>query len=191
MSLDDDARERLGDDAVVTRDGPHIFIYVGSETAAAEAERVARETLAADGVAGTVVVTRWHEAEGAWKDRSDPMPETAGDVEDEHRRHELEAEHEARRTGHYDWWVRVDLHSLHDAGELRDRLEGEGHPVKRRWRHVLVGAATEDAAAELGESIRALAPENAEITVEAHGIDAPLYVFLEARTPGAARDLGR
>ena len=41
--LDDEARKRLGQRIVVTRDGPHVFLYAGDESGAHQAELVARE----------------------------------------------------------------------------------------------------------------------------------------------------
>ena len=46
LSLDDEARERLGGNVVVTRDGPRVFAYTSSEPQAGEAERVIRAALA-------------------------------------------------------------------------------------------------------------------------------------------------
>ena len=44
--LDDEARKRLGQRIVVTRDGPHVFLYAGDEAGAHQAELVARELVA-------------------------------------------------------------------------------------------------------------------------------------------------
>ena len=41
--LDEDARERLGKRVYVSRDGPRLFLYAGTERQAREAELVARE----------------------------------------------------------------------------------------------------------------------------------------------------
>ena len=66
LDLDDEARERLGGQVIVTRDGPHVFLYATSEAAAREAERVARELVAEDDVRAEIAVTRWDDAGEAW-----------------------------------------------------------------------------------------------------------------------------
>ncbi len=59
LDLDDDARERLGGDVIVTRDGEKLFLYASSQDAAAEAARVAEELVEAEGIEGQVSVTHW------------------------------------------------------------------------------------------------------------------------------------
>ncbi len=70
LDLDDEARERLGDRVIVTRDGPKMFLYAQTEDQAREAERVAGDLLAAEGLSGKTALTRWHPDEDAWKDPS-------------------------------------------------------------------------------------------------------------------------
>jgi hypothetical protein len=185
LDLDDDARKRLGDRVVVTRDGPRIFLYAGDEAAAREAEGVARELVADDGLDAQIAVTRWHPVEEAWKDPSMPLPESADEVAAEERRHEaVEA-----RSGDYEWEVRVDLPSLGDAGRLAERLRDEGFEVKRRWKHLLVGATSEEGAADLAERIRAEGPPGTDVQVEPRGdVPHPVFVWLGAHDPG--RDIG-
>jgi hypothetical protein len=55
----------------------------------------------------------------------------------------------------------------------------------------LVGAPTEERAAELGRRIEAEAPEGTEVHVEpSGGVPHPVFVFIGAHKPGIARDLG-
>ena len=61
---------------IVTRDGPHLFLYAHTRESCAEAERVVRRLLAEEGFEGTVRATRWHPAAEAWKDADEPMPDT-------------------------------------------------------------------------------------------------------------------
>ena len=86
--LDDEARERLGTRVIVTRDGPHLFLYAHTRESCAEAERVVRDLLAEEGFEATVRATRWHPAAEAWKDADEPMPDTPEAVEAERRAHE-------------------------------------------------------------------------------------------------------
>ena len=181
--LDDQARERLADRVIVTRDGPHLFLYAGAEGAAREAERVARELLEAEDVTGTVAVTRWHPDEEAWLDASEPLPASEGERQAERERHVAAEEREVAEEGDYDWEVRVRLESHSDTRALADRLEAEGLPVTRRWRYLLVGALTEESAGELAGRIADEGPAGTEVEVEPRLSEPthPLFVFLESR----------
>ena len=87
VDLDDEARERLGSRVIVTRDGSHLFLYANTQASCDEAERVVRELLADDELTAHVRSARWHPVEEAWKDASEPLPETADAVEaEEHAR---------------------------------------------------------------------------------------------------------
>jgi hypothetical protein len=76
LDLDDEARERLGSQAIVTRDGARLFVYAGSIETVREARRVIEELLADEGLQGEIETTRWHPVEGAWKDAEQPLPES-------------------------------------------------------------------------------------------------------------------
>jgi hypothetical protein len=189
--LDEEARTRLGERVIVTRDGDHMFLYAGSEETAREAERVARELVSDEDLSAKIAVTRWHPVEEAWKDASVPLPASEQEERAEEHAHEEAEEREAETGGEYDWEVRVDLPGLRDTQELARRLSGEGLPVRRRWSYLLVGAPTEERAAELGKRIEAAAPEGSEVHLEpSGGVPHPLFVFIEAHKPGIARDLG-
>jgi hypothetical protein len=190
LDLDDEARQRLGDRVVVTRDGSVMFMYAGSEEGAREAERVARELLSAEGLVAQISVTRWHPDEDAWKDASVPLPETDAEHAAERARHEAEAEREPPSAWDYHWEVRVDLPSLRDTLDFAGRLEDEGIDVKRRFKYLLVGSASEERAEELAERIRGEAPTGSSVHVGVSGAPHPVVVFLGAHTPGIARDLG-
>ena len=77
LDLDDEVKQRLGDRVVVTRDGPHMFVYTERREAAAEAERVVRETLVDDGLHAEVRVTRWNPATAQWQDADTAVDESA------------------------------------------------------------------------------------------------------------------
>ena len=85
LDLDDEARERLGSRVIVTRDGPHMFLYASTRESCAEAERVVRELLAGEGMHGAVQATRWHPVAGEWKDADAPLPDTPDAIEAERR----------------------------------------------------------------------------------------------------------
>jgi hypothetical protein len=190
LDLDDEARQRLGDRVVVTRDGPKMFLYAQTEEQAREAEQVARELIASEGLSAEIGVTRWHPDEDAWKDASIPMPQTGEERAAEHRRHEEAAEGEPRPRWAYQWEVRVDLPSRRETVELASRLGDEGIDARRHWKYLLVGAASEERAKELAEQIGGEAPEGSTVQVVTAGAPHPVFVFLGAHTPRIARDLG-
>jgi hypothetical protein len=178
LDLDDEARKRLSDRVIVTRDGAHMFLYAGSEPAAREAERVARDLVEAEGLSGEVRVTRWDDADEAWTDQSG-APGPAAYV----REHE-------QAWSEPDWEVRIELPGLRDTLDLAKRLEDDGLEVRRRWHHLLVGADTEGEAAELAKRLSSEVPEGTNVRVEPGGVPHPVFVFMGAHTPGIARDLG-
>lgn len=93
IDLDDEARERLGSRVIVTRDGSHLFLYAATKASCEEAERVVREVLAEDELTADVRSTRWHPVEEAWKDTSEPLPESPDALKaEEHAREERQAD---------------------------------------------------------------------------------------------------
>lgn len=181
--LDDEARERLGERVIVTRTGSEVFLYTGAEPEAREAERVVRELLAEHDLAAAVTMTRWHPVEEAWRDAAEPLPSTDAEraVEEERK---IEAEtREVAAEGEFDWEVRVELPSHRAMTALAERLEGEGLPVVRRWRYLLVGALTEEGAHEMAQRIEREGPDGTHARVDAtmSAPTHPLFVFLESR----------
>ena len=192
LHLDDEARKRLGERVVVTRDGPRMFLYTGSEETAGEAERVAKELAADDGLEAKTRITRWHPDDEEWLDAGTPMPQGEAERAAEHREHEAREEREAETTGRDAWELRVDLDSLGDTRKLSSRLSDAGIRHHRRWRHLLIPAATEEHAAELAGRVRELASSEPEMHVEpAPGsLEHPAFVVIGGHTPGIGRDLG-
>ena len=190
LDLDDEARKRLGDRVIVTRDGVKMFLYAASEEQAREAEGVAGDLVTAEGLSAETALTRWHPDAEEWKDASVPLPQTDAERAAERERHEDAAEQEPPGRWDYQWEVRVDLPTLHDTREFASRLEDEGIDVRRRWKYLLVGAASEERAAELAERIGAEAPEESTVNVGTAGAPHPVFVYIEAHKPGIARDLG-
>jgi hypothetical protein len=190
LDLDDEARKRLGDRVVVTRDGAKLFLYATTEEQAREAEGVARDLVADEGLSAEILLTRWHPDEEAWKDPSLPLPQTDAERATERETHEEAAELEPRGRWDYQWEVRVDLPTLHDTREFALRLEDEGIDVRRHWKYLLVGAASEERATELAERIRSEAPEGSKVHVGTAGAPHPVFVYIESHKPGIARDLG-
>jgi hypothetical protein len=180
LDLDDQARVRLGDRVVVSRDGSHLFLYAATAEQAQEAERIVRELVAADDLTAEISTSRWHPVEQAWKDPSIPLPSTEESLADERERREVADEREAKSTDSWNWHLRVELPDRGEAVALAERLESEGLRVHRRWRYVTVDLATEESARELADRLAATLPEGTELTVETKPPD-PLFVFLGSR----------
>jgi hypothetical protein len=166
LDLDDKARDRLGRGVVVTRDGARLFLYTTTESQGHEAERVVRELVAAEGLTADTRLARWHEVEEAWKDASVPLPESADDVAAERQAHEAAELAEAATEGEYDWTVVVHLPARRAALDLARRVAAEGYPVTHRWRYVIIGVVTEEAANELASELRASLIDKADVRVE-------------------------
>ena len=191
LSLDDEARRRLGHSVLVTRDGPHLSAYAWHEQTAREAERVIRDLLEEKGIAAEVQLTRWHPLEDAWKPATEPLPETSEERAAEFRRH-AEAEAEAlARSGHHPWQVAIDLPDLETTLEFARELEKRGLDVTRRWKYLLVGTLTEEAAVALGRELEGEIPEDAHIGIRANpALPTPGFVLLASMKPETMRDLG-
>ena len=166
LDLDDKARELLGRGVVVTRDGSRLFLYAPTEPQARGAERIVGDLALAEGVTADVRVTRWHDVEEAWKDASVPLPSSPEEVDAERRAHEAAEIAEAATDGEYDWTLAVHFPSRRGALDLARRLASEGYPVTHRWRYVLIGAATEDAANDLAAELRASLADDVDVRVE-------------------------
>jgi hypothetical protein len=189
--LDNEARKRLGGSVIVTRDGRFIFLYAWHEESAQEAERVVKDIMDHEQLIGQVRLMRWHPIAEEWKDAEEPLPDDEAARAQEMREAEEEGTKEAG-YGEYPWEVLVELPHVRDTFRLADRLRGEGLPVKRRFRYLLVGTTTEDGAIELGKRLEGEAPEGAQVAVRGNPEDMPVpaFVNLAALKPGFLRDLG-
>jgi hypothetical protein len=166
LDLDDDARERLGESIMVTRDGSRLFLYAASEPQAREAEQVVRSLVDADELSAEISVTRWHPIAEEWKDASLPVPRTPEEEDVEYAAREAAEAREAEIEGEYDWRVVAHLPGRDEAADLADRLEREGVPVTQRWRYVVASALTEERAEELAERLRSELPDDADVRIE-------------------------
>jgi hypothetical protein len=169
--LDDEARKRLGPRAVVSRDGPRVFLYTGTPKQAREAERIARELVTADDLSAEIEVTHWDAQTEEWL-------HFEGDA--------LEPDEEERQGDDesYPWLLSIELESRGDASAVEDLLKVEsGAPVHRRWHYVTADARTEEEAGDLANRVRDRLPEGAKMWVEANpeGIPNPAFVYLESR----------
>ena len=168
--LEDDIRRQVGHGIAVSVGDGQIFLYADTETAAGDAERIARDVLTGHGMTAESAVHRWHPIEEQWETPDVPMPQTKAEREAEHQRLVDAEAAESRATGVDQWEVRADLGSHHQAVALARTLEGEGRAVVRRWKFLIVGASDQDEARELAGHIRQEVPPGAVVTVERAGV---------------------
>ncbi len=175
QGLSEQDRRTLGRPAV-SHDEDDVFLYTDTAESAGVARDALARALTEMGVPADVAVTRWHPVEERWEDVSAPLPQTPEAQAAEHERLIEEEDRESAADGAPDWEVRITLPSHHAASEFAQRLQDEGVPVLRRWRHLVVGANDEDQAQALAERLRAEAPEGSELVVEGSGVE-PLQAY--------------
>jgi hypothetical protein len=168
--LEDDIRRQVGRGIAVSVGDGEIFLYAGTQTAAEDAGRTARNVLAERGMTAESAMHRWHPIEEQWETPDVPMPQTKAEREAEHQRLVDTEAAESRATGTDQWEVRADLGSHRQAVALARKLEDEGRAVVRRWKFLIVGAGDQDEARELAGQIRQEAPPGAAVTVERAGV---------------------
>jgi hypothetical protein len=179
LDLDDEARERLGEGAIVTRDGSKLFVYTATGEDAEAAAAVVRELLDDERLTAEIRTTRWHPVEEAWQDASEPLPRTAEDRDRElEERDERERREVAAGEG-YDWRVHVRAPDRAAAARLEERLREDDLRVDRRWRYLTIGALTEEHAAELASRVQDELP-GAEVEMDPT-MDAPSPGFVVVR----------
>jgi hypothetical protein len=161
-----EARGALGDRVIVTHEDDRIFAYARTAEEAREAERVLRERLADHGLRASGGLWRWHPEEERWEPADVPLPETPAELAAEHERLEEREREETEERGFAQWEVRAELPTHRETVELAERLQGEGLPVVRRSRYLVIGAATEDEAASLAARVRREAREGTHVVVE-------------------------
>ena len=167
--IEEEARKRLGKAIAVSADGPRLFLYADTREAADQALEIVRAILAADGVGATFSLDRWHPLADEWRPGDESLPDTEAEREAELDRAEAQDAADSAASGYGDWEVRIDLPGHSEAVALAERLEGEGMPVTRRWKHLIVGAADEEDANELAKRFRQEAPQGTTLTVEPSG----------------------
>lgn len=175
--VEQDVRGRLGRNIAIGSGDSQIFLYAGTELAAAEAERAAREVLGQLGIEAEFAVHRWHPIEEEWQSPDVAMPQTEAERQAEHQRLEDAETAESLATGTAQWQARVELHSHREAVALADKLRDEGYAVVRRWRFLIVGASNEDDARALADRIKQEAPPGAQVRAEASGMRLPFIPF--------------
>ena len=144
------AKELEGHRLAVSRDDDVIFVYTDLQAAAERAQQIVEAELADEGITAEIQVERWLPDEERWS--GEPPQETW--------------EEEEVRRGYAPWEVRVELDSHAEAEELADTLEQEGYDVVRRWRYLIVGAASEDEARALARRVHGEVEPGGEVVWE-------------------------
>jgi len=155
LELDDEARELASElkerRLAVSRDGDELFVYADTQPAAETAHAVVEAVLRQEGIHATgSKVEHWLENEERWDD--EPPGETWEEEEFEH--------------GHAPWEVRVARATHADARRLAEQLEAEGYSVVRRWKYLIVGAASKEDAQALAERVHGEVEPGGELVWE-------------------------
>lgn len=156
LDLGSDEAKRLageleGRRLAVSRDGNELFVYASSAAEAEGARGIVEAELAEEGIeASTSAVEHWLKDEERWS--GDPPQETW--------------EQEEVDRGYAPWEVRVERETHAEADKLADELERDGYDVVRRWRYLIVGAASEEEARELAQRVHGEVEPGGELVWE-------------------------
>ncbi len=140
---------RLGYQVRVSTAMGQIVWYAPSAGSADEIAQVAREVLARHEAGrhriAPVRTERWNRRYQEWRDvTGKPSADIAAELQAEHEYFQEQDRERSRRAGFAAWRVRVDVPSHRDVVALAGHLAAQGWGVRRRCRHLFVGAACED-----------------------------------------------
>jgi hypothetical protein len=172
LQLEHELEESLSGRLAVSHDEDDVFVYAATRQDAERAAEVARSAASQKNWELTTELARWHPEAEEWEAPDKPLPSTSDELAAEHAERIEHEQDESRQQGYAEFEVRVQCPSRSDAVELQERLEAKGIPSLRRWRYVLVGAADEDAAQSLAQTISADAPSGAEVTTQGTALAA-------------------
>jgi len=156
------ADELQGRRLAVSRDGNELFVYASSQPEAERALGIIEAELAEEGVeARTSAVERWLHDEERW---SNEAPQETW-------------EEEERDRGYAPWEVRIERETHAEAQKLAEELDSQGYDVVRRWRYLIVGAASEEEARELARRLQGEAELGGEVVWEESLPQGPFAIF--------------
>lgn len=164
--LEHDLEEAFHDRVIVSRNGDLLFLYTATREQAERARTLLEALDLKHDWKLMIDLKRWHPAAEEWRDPDEPLPDDEAEREAEHRRLIAAERRQVEESGRFEFEVRIDLPSRHEAVRLAERLEDEGLPVARRWSFVLVGAYDEDEAKTLAERLRSEAPTGSQVAAE-------------------------
>ncbi|HKD32079.1 MAG TPA: SPOR domain-containing protein [Gaiellaceae bacterium] len=156
------ADELQGRRLAVSRDGNELFVYASSQPEAERALGIIEAELAEEGVeARASAVERWLHDEERW---SNEAPQETW-------------EEEERDRGYAPWEVRIERETHAEAQKLAEELDSQGYDVVRRWRYLIVGAASEEEARELARRLQGEAELGGEVVWEESLPQGPFAIF--------------
>jgi hypothetical protein len=145
------AKELEGHRLAVSRDDDVLYVYADSPAQAEQASRIVEAELAEQGLAArSARIERWLHEQERWS--GEPPQKTW-------EQQELE-------RGFAPWEVRVETSSRDAAEQLAGDLERDGFTVIRRYRYLIVGAASEEQARELARRLHGEAEPGGELVWE-------------------------
>ena len=146
------AEDLEGRRLVVSRDDETLFVYAGSRAEAEQARDIIDAELRETGAEGRVgSIEHWLAEEDRWDDEA---PE------------EFKPEQEVLKEGLSPWEVRLEADTPEAAETLAAKLATDGYSVVRRYRYVLVGADSEEAARELAKKLHGEVEASGELVYE-------------------------
>ncbi|HTU85188.1 MAG TPA: hypothetical protein VMF57_06405 [Solirubrobacteraceae bacterium] len=164
--LGEELENSFGDRLAVSGDGPNVFVYAGDRRQADAAADAIRALAAENGWVVELELKRWHPTAEEWEDPDVPLPQTDAELAAEHAKLIAKEREDTAESGYAEYEVRVECPSHRETVALAQRLHGEGVPLVRRWRYLLIGAADEDSAKALAERLRGEAPPDSTVTAE-------------------------
>jgi hypothetical protein len=164
--LQHDLSDAFHDRVIVTRDGPHVFLYAGTREQAESAGELIDSLARQHGWTLTTELKHWHPGAEDWEDPDKPLPDSDLALKAEHDEEVAAEDKKVREQGYPEFEVRVEFPSHHDAMRFRQQLREEGLSSVHRWKYLLVGAIDEDEANELAKRIRSEAPQGSQVKVE-------------------------
>lgn len=164
--LEHDLSEAFRDRVIVSNNGTTIFLYAGDREQAERARALVERLCKEDEEEVTVDFRRWHPIAEDWKPAEEEMPDEPGEERAERQEAIARELKETEERGYPEFEVRIDLAGRDEAKRFAERLRGEGLPVVRRWKFVLVGAIDEEHAKELAERLRLEAPPGSQAVAQ-------------------------
>jgi len=169
LELGHETRALLGDRIAVSAEADRVILYADTRASAEQAEALVSQLLERTGGSASFTLERWHPLAEEWEAPDVPLPETATELEREREQLDAKDAADSIATGYAEWEVRLDLPSHREAVDLARRLEEEGFRTTRRWRYLLVGAASAAEAEALAARLRAEAPPESKLQVQPGG----------------------
>ena len=164
--LEHDLSEAFHDRVIVSGEGATVFLYAGDREQAESARAFVEAYAQREEEELTIDFRRWHTLADEWMPADEPLPAEAAERAAEIQLRIAEERKLCEEQGYPEWEVRIDFPTRGDADEFAERFREKGLPVVERWRYVLLGAADENGAQELGELSRAEAPAGSKVAVQ-------------------------